>query len=103
MDYFLAAIPAIISGCAVPLLIWIVKQLLKMQKDSEHDRKMTHNCYMWTLRSVVWSPEFSFEEKTKAFKEYEANGGNGDTKAKYEVEKKRHEEEVQELIRKTTI
>ena len=96
MEHFIASLPAIISGITVMLVALIAKWVRQMIRESKHDREINEKALMWQLRSVIWSPYFSFEEKTIAFREYHLRGGNSLTEAHYLHEK---EEQIKSVER----
>lgn len=84
MEQFYAALPAIISGITVMLVAFIAKWIRQMMREMKHDRAVNEQALMWQLRNVIWSPYYSFEEKTVAYKEYRERGGNSLTEAHYQ-------------------
>lgn len=76
MEHFLASLPAIISGITVLIVGFIAKGMIRLIKDTKHNREINEQSLMWQLRAVIWSPYYSFDEKRIAFEEYRARGGN---------------------------
>ncbi len=94
IEHFISALPAIISGITVTVVVLIAKWVRQMIHESKHDREVNEKALMWQLRSVIWSPYFSFEEKTIAFREYHLRGGNSLTEAHYMHEKEKQIEHI---------
>ncbi len=90
LEHFIEALPAIISGITVTGVALIAKWVHQIIRESKHDREVNEKALLWQLRSVIWSPYFSFEEKSIAFKEYHLRGGNSLTEAHFMHEKEEH-------------